>query len=162
MEGVGEAGRIFKVEGLDLPDYPVSDGNSGHGFCVGTCFFGLRGNVCCRLCKQLYGRRCARRTVKITVSQGLRVHECGGELQEQTQNRPHAERHAECTAEPRFTHTSHTSFLSIFRFYIRNIPYASVFAVARVYYIGNLNFNIENCPMQGFFAESGTVVPSKN
>jgi len=29
MEGVGEAGRIFKVEGYDLPDFPVSDGNSG-------------------------------------------------------------------------------------------------------------------------------------
>lgn len=29
MEGVGEAGRIFKVEGYELPDFPVSDGNSG-------------------------------------------------------------------------------------------------------------------------------------
>ena len=29
MEGIGEAGRIFKVEGYGLPDYPVSDGNSG-------------------------------------------------------------------------------------------------------------------------------------
>lgn len=29
MEGIGEAGRIFKVEGYDLPDFPVSDGNSG-------------------------------------------------------------------------------------------------------------------------------------
>lgn len=29
MEGVGEAGRIFKVEGKNLPDFPVSDGNSG-------------------------------------------------------------------------------------------------------------------------------------
>lgn len=29
MEGIGEAGRIFPVEGLELPDFPVSDGNSG-------------------------------------------------------------------------------------------------------------------------------------
>lgn len=29
MEGIGEAGRIFKVAGYDLPDFPVSDGNSG-------------------------------------------------------------------------------------------------------------------------------------
>lgn len=29
MEGIGEAGRIFKMEGLELPDFPVSDGNSG-------------------------------------------------------------------------------------------------------------------------------------
>ncbi len=29
MEGIGEAGRIFKVEGYQLPDFPVSDGNSG-------------------------------------------------------------------------------------------------------------------------------------
>lgn len=29
MEGIGEAGRIFKIEGYDLPDFPVSDGNSG-------------------------------------------------------------------------------------------------------------------------------------
>lgn len=29
MEGTGEAGRIFKIEGYDLPDFPVSDGNSG-------------------------------------------------------------------------------------------------------------------------------------
>ena len=29
MEGVGEAGRIYKVEGKELPDFPVSDGNSG-------------------------------------------------------------------------------------------------------------------------------------
>lgn len=29
MEGIGEAGRIFKVEGYDLPDFVVSDGNSG-------------------------------------------------------------------------------------------------------------------------------------
>lgn len=29
MEGIGEAGRIFRVEGLELPDFPVSDGNSG-------------------------------------------------------------------------------------------------------------------------------------
>ena len=29
MEGIGEAGRIFKVDGLELPDFTVSDGNSG-------------------------------------------------------------------------------------------------------------------------------------
>ncbi len=29
MEGIGEAGRLYKVEGYDLPDFPVSDGNSG-------------------------------------------------------------------------------------------------------------------------------------
>ncbi len=29
MEGIGEAGRIYKVEGYELPDFPVSDGNSG-------------------------------------------------------------------------------------------------------------------------------------
>ncbi len=29
MEGIGEAGRVFQVEGYDLPDFPVSDGNSG-------------------------------------------------------------------------------------------------------------------------------------
>lgn len=29
MEGIGEAGRVFKVDGYDLPDFPVSDGNSG-------------------------------------------------------------------------------------------------------------------------------------
>ncbi len=29
MEGIGEAGRVFKVEGYGLPDFPVSDGNSG-------------------------------------------------------------------------------------------------------------------------------------
>ena len=29
MEGVGEAGRIYKIVGYDLPDFPVSDGNSG-------------------------------------------------------------------------------------------------------------------------------------
>lgn len=29
MEGVGEAGRIFKVDGYGLPDFPVCDGNSG-------------------------------------------------------------------------------------------------------------------------------------
>ena len=29
MEGVGEAGRVFRVEGYDLPEFPVSDGNSG-------------------------------------------------------------------------------------------------------------------------------------
>ena len=29
MEGVGEAGRVFKIEGYELPDFPVSDGNSG-------------------------------------------------------------------------------------------------------------------------------------
>ncbi len=29
MEGIGEAGRVFKIEGYDLPDFPVSDGNSG-------------------------------------------------------------------------------------------------------------------------------------
>ncbi len=29
MEGIGEAGRVFQVEGYDIPDFPVSDGNSG-------------------------------------------------------------------------------------------------------------------------------------
>lgn len=29
MEGVGEAGRIFQADGYGLPDFPVSDGNSG-------------------------------------------------------------------------------------------------------------------------------------
>lgn len=29
MEGVGEAGRIYRVEGYELPAFPVSDGNSG-------------------------------------------------------------------------------------------------------------------------------------
>lgn len=29
MEGVGEAGSIYQVEGYDLPYFPVSDGNSG-------------------------------------------------------------------------------------------------------------------------------------
>lgn len=29
MEGVGEAGRMFQVEGYGLPPFPVSDGNSG-------------------------------------------------------------------------------------------------------------------------------------
>lgn len=29
MEGIGEAGRVFQSEGLNLPDFPVSDGNSG-------------------------------------------------------------------------------------------------------------------------------------
>ena len=29
MEGIGEAGRVFQTEGYDLPDFPVSDGNSG-------------------------------------------------------------------------------------------------------------------------------------
>ena len=29
MEGVGEAGRVYKIEGYELPDFPVSDGNSG-------------------------------------------------------------------------------------------------------------------------------------
>ncbi len=29
MEGIGEAGRIYKVEGYELPDFRVSDGNSG-------------------------------------------------------------------------------------------------------------------------------------
>lgn len=29
MEGIGEAGHVFDVEGLKLPAFPVSDGNSG-------------------------------------------------------------------------------------------------------------------------------------
>ena len=29
MEGIGEAGRVFQIEGLNLPEFPVSDGNSG-------------------------------------------------------------------------------------------------------------------------------------
>lgn len=29
MEGIGEAGRFYKVDGYGLPDFPVSDGNSG-------------------------------------------------------------------------------------------------------------------------------------
>ena len=29
MEGIGEAGRVFRLEGRDIPDFPVSDGNSG-------------------------------------------------------------------------------------------------------------------------------------
>lgn len=29
MEGIGEAGRVFRLEGYGLPDFPVSDGNSG-------------------------------------------------------------------------------------------------------------------------------------
>lgn len=29
MEGIGEAGRMFRLEGFDIPDFPVSDGNSG-------------------------------------------------------------------------------------------------------------------------------------
>ena len=29
MEGIGEAGSVFRVEGYDLPHFPVSDGNSG-------------------------------------------------------------------------------------------------------------------------------------
>jgi len=29
MEGVGEAGRVFQVEGYGLPNFPVADGNSG-------------------------------------------------------------------------------------------------------------------------------------
>lgn len=29
MEGIGEAGSIFRLAGYDLPDFPVSDGNSG-------------------------------------------------------------------------------------------------------------------------------------
>lgn len=29
MEGIGEAGRIYQIEGYDLPNFPVSDGNSG-------------------------------------------------------------------------------------------------------------------------------------
>lgn len=29
MEGIGEAGSLFQVEGYDLPKFPVSDGNSG-------------------------------------------------------------------------------------------------------------------------------------
>ena len=29
MEGVGEAGRVYQLEGYDMPDFPVSDGNSG-------------------------------------------------------------------------------------------------------------------------------------
>lgn len=29
MEGIGEAGSMFQIEGLDVPRFPVSDGNSG-------------------------------------------------------------------------------------------------------------------------------------
>jgi len=29
MEGIGEAGRVFQLEGLEIPEFPVSDGNSG-------------------------------------------------------------------------------------------------------------------------------------
>lgn len=29
MEGIGEAGSVFRVDGYDLPYFPVSDGNSG-------------------------------------------------------------------------------------------------------------------------------------
>lgn len=29
MEGIGEAGRVFRLEGYGLPEFPVSDGNSG-------------------------------------------------------------------------------------------------------------------------------------
>lgn len=29
MEGIGEAGSMFQIEGLDIPKFPVSDGNSG-------------------------------------------------------------------------------------------------------------------------------------
>ena len=29
MEGIGEAGRVYKIEHYDIPDFPVSDGNSG-------------------------------------------------------------------------------------------------------------------------------------
>lgn len=29
MEGVGEAGRVYQIEGWDIPDFPVADGNSG-------------------------------------------------------------------------------------------------------------------------------------
>lgn len=29
MEGIGEAGHVYPVEGLELPDFPVADGNSG-------------------------------------------------------------------------------------------------------------------------------------
>lgn len=29
MEGIGEAGRVYKLENYDIPDFPVSDGNSG-------------------------------------------------------------------------------------------------------------------------------------
>lgn len=29
MEGVGEAGRVYQIEGWDIPNFPVADGNSG-------------------------------------------------------------------------------------------------------------------------------------
>lgn len=29
MEGIGEAGRVYKIDGYEMPDFPVSDGNSG-------------------------------------------------------------------------------------------------------------------------------------
>ena len=29
MEGIGEAGRMFKIDGYPIPDYAVADGNSG-------------------------------------------------------------------------------------------------------------------------------------
>lgn len=29
MEGIGEAGKVFKLEAYDMPNFPVSDGNSG-------------------------------------------------------------------------------------------------------------------------------------
>ena len=53
MEGIGEAGRICKIDGYEIPDYPVADGNSGVNLRIPNIGMPTGSTICASFNKEL-------------------------------------------------------------------------------------------------------------
>lgn len=81
MEGTGEAGRMYKVEGRPVPDYPVADGNSGVNLRVPNIGMPTGSTVCASFNKELawkvgqvIGEEAAENGIRMILAPAMNLH----------------------------------------------------------------------------------------
>lgn len=81
MEGIGEAGRMFKIEGFPIPDYPVADGNSGVNLRIKNIGMPTGATICASFNRELseavgrvIGEEARERGMKMILAPAMNLH----------------------------------------------------------------------------------------
>lgn len=81
MEGIGEAGRMFRIEGFPIPAYPVADGNSGVNLRIKNIGMPTGATICSSFNKELaeavgrvIGEEAKERAIKMILAPAMNLH----------------------------------------------------------------------------------------
>lgn len=81
MEGIGEAGSVYQVEGYDLPYFPVSDGNSGVNLKIKNIGMPSGATICatfnkelCREVGKVIGEEAKELGISLILAPALNIH----------------------------------------------------------------------------------------